>query len=111
MVRGQNSILNHTGDHWLYSIGRLKPAASLANVEAEVNLELKQWLLDQAGSNITAKERNQIAKEHIRLTPAGSGVGSLKDTYADALRLLGIVAGLVLLIACANIANLLLARV
>jgi predicted permease len=110
MVRGQNSILNHTGDHWLYSIGRLKPAASLANVEAEVNLELKQWLLDQAGSNITAKERNQIAKEHIRLTPAGSGVGSLKDTYADALRLLGIVAGLVLLIACANIANLLLAR-
>ena len=109
-VRGQYSILQHAGDHWLYVIGRLKPAASPMKVEAEANLELRQWFLDQAGSNISARERDEIAQQHIRLTAAGGGVGSMKDKYTDALRLLGIISGLVLLIACANIANLLLAR-
>ncbi len=110
IVRGQNSILHHPEDHWLYAIGRLKPNASPAKVEAEANLELKQWLWDQAGSNVSGKERSEIQWQQIRLTPAGGGVGSLKDTYKEGLRLLIFLAALVLLIACANIANLLLAR-
>jgi predicted permease len=110
IVRGQSSILHHAGDHWLYIIGRLRSGASPAKVEAEVNLELEQWFLDQAGTNVSARERDEIRKQHIRVTPAGGGVGSMKSEYADGLRLLMIVSGLVLLIACANIANLLLAR-
>lgn len=110
IVRGQNSILQHADDHWLYIIGRLKPGASPSQVQAEADLELKQWLLDQAGSNVSAKDRQEIGKQQIRVTPASGGVGSLKNHYKEALRLLIIVAALVLLIACANIANLLLAR-
>ncbi len=110
LARGRNSILHHPGDHWLYAIGRLKPDSSPAKVEAEANLELKQWLSDQAGSKVSAKESGEIQKQQIRLTPAGGGIGSLKDSYKEGLRLLMVVAALVLLIACANIANLLLAR-
>jgi predicted permease len=110
LVRGQNSILQHAGDHWLYIIGRMKPGAGPGKVQAEADLELKQWLMNQAGSNVSAKERDEIGKQGIRVTPASGGVGKLKDRYREALRLLMLVAGLVLLIACANIANLLLAR-
>ncbi|HLK20710.1 MAG TPA: ABC transporter permease, partial [Bryobacteraceae bacterium] len=110
IVRGQSSILNHDGDHWLYIIGRLKSAASPARVEAEVNLELEQWFLNQEGANISPQARDEIRKQHIRITAAGGGVGTLKSEYTDGLRLLMVVSALVLLIACANIANLLLAR-
>ncbi|HYL73439.1 MAG TPA: ABC transporter permease [Bryobacteraceae bacterium] len=110
VVRGQNSLLHRSDDYWLYIIGRLKVGANPSKVEAEVNLELKQWLVAQAGSDPSEKDRQSVAKQHITLAPAGGGVAHLQEGYADGLRLLMTASGLVLLIACANIANLLLAR-
>ena len=93
---------------WLYIIGRVKPGAQPARVQSEVTLELQQWLGSQP--NLTGQDRATLASEHIVLTPAGNGVGSLQEQYRVALRFLVTIAGLVLLIACANVANLLLAR-
>lgn len=110
-LRGKNSLMAHPDQHWLYLIGRLKPGTVPASIESKVNVELKQWWTDQNGTRLTPRDAREMAKQHIALTPAGSGVAGMKNQYADGLKLLLGVSGLVLLIACANIANLLLARV
>ena len=106
-LNGQNSFLNRQF-HWLYIIGRLKPGARAASVQSKVTVELQQWL--SAQPDLTAHDRSELGKQHIVLAPAGGGVASLQDGATAGLRLLMIIAGLVLLITCANIANLLLAR-
>jgi predicted permease len=107
-LSGQNSLLNNPGLHWLYIIGRLKPGARPASVQSEVTLTLQQWLSTQP--DLTAHDRSELGKQHIVVTPGGNGVANLQQETAASLRLLMIISGLVLLIACANIANLLLAR-
>jgi predicted permease len=106
-LNGQNSLL-HRGFHWLYVIGRLKPGARPASVQSEVTVELQQWLSTQP--DLTAHDRSELSKQHIALAAGGGGVANLQGDYQAGLRLLMSIAGLVLLIACANIANLLLAR-
>ena len=105
---GKEGLLNRADSHWLYIIGRLKPGARPASVQSEVTIELKRWL--DAQLDLSAHDRSEIGKQHIVLATAGIGVANLQSENAAGLRLLAIVSGLVLLIACANIANLLLAR-
>jgi hypothetical protein len=105
----QNALLNNPAQHWLYAIGRLKSGAQPEQVQSQLTVELQQWFTSQA-ADIPTQYRADIAKQYIRLTPAGRGVASMQSDYANGLRLLIAVSGLVLLIACANIANLLLAR-
>jgi len=104
-----NSLLAHTDDHWLYIIGRLKPGAQTAAIEPEVNVELRQWFLANDPPQ-SERERQNFERQHITLAPAGAGVASLRQHYEDDLRLLLYITALVLLIACANLANLQLAR-
>ncbi|MGH9378597.1 MAG: ABC transporter permease, partial [Terriglobia bacterium] len=107
-LQGINSILKLPGMHWLHVIGRLKPGVRLASIQPEVTVELQRWL--RAQPDLTAYDRSQIPKQHITMAPGGGGVTSMQDQTKSGLLLLMIIAGIVLLIACANIANLFLAR-
>ncbi len=108
VLNADNSLLNHDGLHWLYAIGRLKPGANPATVQSELTLELQRWLANQP--DLSAQDRSALGKQKIELVPGGTGIGNMREDAAAGLRLLMILSGLVLLIACANIANLLLAR-
>jgi len=94
---------------WLYVMGRLRPGFTRDSVQARLNVELQQWL----GSHVEMfpeRDRKEISLQHIRLTSAARGVEQMQTDYAIGLRLLFTLSGLLLLITCANIANLLLVR-
>jgi macrolide transport system ATP-binding/permease protein len=94
---------------WLYFIGRVKPGVSLPVLQQKVSSVVEQAF---AQTKLFSSEENKklLPKTHVVLTPGGSGILFMRSEYASNLRLLQLVSGLVLLIACANIANLLVVR-
>ena len=94
---------------WLYLVGRLKSGFAPEPVQARLTVELQDWLSSHR-EVIPERDRKDIAQQHVHLTPAGHGVERLQTDYETGLHLLVTLSALLLLIACANIANLLLAR-
>ena len=109
LLQQQNSVLHVENQSWLYVIGRMKPGAQPSQVEAKLTGELRQWL-PTLSSHFTADQIAKIPKQFIKIGPGGAGVVSLRNNFKTGLYLLIAASGLVLLIACANLANLLLAR-
>lgn len=100
----------HDNDkRWLYIIGRLRSGASVPAAQQKVSALLRQSL---APSKMFTGREGQalLAKAHIVLTPGGGGITDLREQYESQLYMLLSVSGVVLLIACANIANLLFVR-
>jgi len=108
-VRGDSSILHHPESHWLYLLGRVPPGTNIGALQSKVSGSLRQWIASRplltanGGSSI-------IAKQHVVIVPGGGGIQNLQQQTGKGLKMLMILASFVLLIACANIANLLLAR-
>ena len=94
----------------LFLIGRLKPGVRSDQANSVVNLLFTQSLQARAGAQPTAQRLQQIQRAHIQLTPVSRGLSSLREQFSLSLRVLMGVVALVLLIASANVANLLLAH-
>jgi macrolide transport system ATP-binding/permease protein len=95
--------------NWLYIIGRVKPGVQIPGLQQKVSALVKQWL----GETKTFSEQDNkrlLEKVRVALMPGGAGIREMREEYESNLRLLMCIAALVLLIACANIANLLLVR-
>jgi predicted permease len=106
--QGRNSILYSSGMAWLYLIGRLKPGMTPTRVQAQLSSELQQWL--RAEGREEQGNRDKIKKQHIQVVPGGTGISTFRSDSKSGLFLLSAASAVVLLIACANLANLLLAR-
>ncbi|MCU1221767.1 MAG: efflux pump, inner rane subunit, partial [Candidatus Angelobacter sp.] len=103
------SVLNDAALDWLNLIGRVKPGADTKAMEAQMQVELRQFLLSPE-SKVEDRSRPLVAKQTLHFSPGGGGVQRMRDEYQDGLHLLMWISAFVLLIACANLANLMLVR-
>jgi predicted permease len=108
-ARGESTILHHAESNWLYPLGRVRPGTSIPALQAKLSATLRNWLqtrpayTEHGGAAI-------IPKQHVTVVPGGGGIQSMQQQTGTGLRMLMILSSVVLVIACANIANLVLAR-
>lgn len=95
---------------WLHAFGRLKPGVTLAAVQSEANVVFKAMLDEFYPSTLPDHEKKEAFSQYLAVRDARAGAFDGREAYATQLKILLALAGLVLLIACANVANLLLAR-
>jgi predicted permease len=107
---GWNGLNDHDFQS-LYLIGRLRPGVPLAQASASTNLLFSQIIRSQfLGDHPSAHDLTDLQHAAIELTSAAGGLPGLRDRFSAPLTILSAIVGLVLLIACANIANMLLVR-
>ena len=94
---------------YLNLMGRLAPGATLAQAEAELATLWQRIIVNEEGAEITAQRRQRLAEIQLTLRSGARGYDSLSG-FRNPLTLLMAVVAMVLLIACANVANLLLGR-
>jgi predicted permease len=112
LIAGDGSLLHQPVAAWLRAIGRLKPGATIEGMAPRLTGVLRHWIQYDSGypANWMPDVIRSLPKQTLDVIPAGGGVGEMKQAYQQSLRILLAVCGLVLLIACANVANLMLAR-
>jgi len=109
LIEGANSALLQKDTDWLDLVGRIRPGTDQKALAAKLSQLLRQWLVTRPQYTEHGKAA-EIPKQHVVLTPGGGGIQKLQQQTGTGLRLLMALSSVVLLIACANIANLLLAR-
>ncbi len=109
VIHGANSSVKEADSAWLYAFGRVRPGADLGVLQTRLSAVMRQWMTTQPAYTENGKAA-LISRQHAVLSRAGGGIQMLQHQTGASLRMLMILSSVVLLIACANIANLLLAR-
>jgi putative ABC transport system permease protein len=109
LISPTGTILEDASLDWLDLIGRARPGADIHGMEAHMQVQLRQFLLSPL-SKVDERDKPLVAKQTLHFSHGGNGVQMMRDQYKDGLHLLMCVSGFVLLIACANLANLMLVR-
>jgi macrolide transport system ATP-binding/permease protein len=109
LLEEANSSLRQPDTAWLYAVGRLRADVNLDSLQARLSGVLRQWMASRPAFTDHGGAA-AIPKQYVVLSPAGGGIQKIQQQTGTGLRILMLLSSVVLLIACANIANLLLAR-
>jgi predicted permease len=110
MLHADRSILDERAAWWLQIVGRLAPGRSPQQAEAELKAYAPGLLQAAVPSGFSLDDQKQFLRASFQLSPAATGFSGVRARYKTALFALMGITALVLLITCANVANLLLAR-
>lgn len=108
-LAGDVSRLKRANTSYLDLLGRIRPGVNPTALEAKLRGELHDWLASHVG-DMEPNEKLLWKQQTLHLIPGGAGVANMRENYKDGLTILLIAAACVLLVACGNLANLMLAR-
>jgi putative ABC transport system permease protein len=109
VLDGSAQRLTRANANFLDLIGRVRPGVNPKSLEAKLKVELHDWLASHV-AEMEPGEKQLWQQQTLHLVPGDAGIADMREQYQDGLKLLLIAAGCVLLVACANLANLMLAR-